>query len=39
METFKNYVQTLNCTNKTGNVVWRGSMDVDEVRRTSCANF
>ena len=26
-------------TNKTGSVVWSGSMDVDEERRTSCANF
>jgi len=26
-------------TNKTGSVVWSGSMDVDGERRTSCANF
>jgi hypothetical protein len=26
-------------TNKTGSVVWSGSMDVDEERRTSCVNF
>jgi len=25
--------------NKTGSVVWSGRMDVDEERRTSCANF
>jgi len=23
----------------SGSVVWSGSMDVDEERRTSCANF
>jgi len=26
-------------TNKTGSVVWSGSIDVDEERRTSSANF
>jgi len=26
-------------TNKTGSDVWSGRMDVDEERRTSCANF
>ena len=26
-------------TNKTGSVVWSGSMDVDKERRTSSANF
>jgi len=26
-------------TNKTGSVVWSGSMDGDEERRTSSANF
>ena len=26
-------------TNKTGSVIWSGRMDVDEERRTSCANY
>ena len=30
---------TIEDTNKTGSVVWSGSMDVDEERRTSCVNF
>ena len=32
-------VLTYKDTNKTGSVVWSGSMDVDEERRTICANF
>jgi len=35
----KKYTEVKFILNKTGSVVWSGSMDVDEERRTSCANF